>query len=197
MRPGPLALAVLLLGIAGPALAAPPAEDDSAAEIGLWQAVTARGLRSDYEGYLLLFPQGRFAALARLRLQDNGAGPVPAAPPAAPAAANLYRLEVVPPVATRGQPVTVRTQGFLPPALFDLVVVVRAGTPDFTPAGALDESQLAARSLAHLYDGEHAGIPLFPVPALAPGSYEVRYISRQYNPDGRNEVVARAGLTVR
>lgn len=189
----PLALAAVLLALAGPALAAGPAEDDTAAEIGLWQAVTARGLPSDYEGYLLLFPQGRFAALARLRLQ--GGSPPPA--PTPPAGVNLYRLEVMPAVAARGQAVTVRTHGFLPPALYDLVVVVRAGTPDFTPAGALDDAQMAAKSLAHLYDGEHAGIPLFPIPALTPGSYEVRYVSRQYNPDGRNEVLARAGLTVR
>ena len=187
----PLALAALLLILGGPTLAAGPAEDDTAAEIALWQAVTARSLPSDYEGYLLLFPKGRFAALARLRLQGTLPAPLP------PALPEMYRLDVMPPVASRGQAVTVRTHGFLPPALYDLIVVVRAGAPDFTPAGTVDDAQVAAKSLAHLYDGEHAGIPLFPLPALAPGSYEVRYVSRQYNPAGRNEVLARAGLTVR
>ena len=182
-----LAAAVaLLLVAAGP----PPPADDAAAEIGLWQAVTARNLRTDYEGYLLLFPNGRFAGLARLRIQD--AAPPPTPPPPV-ADVSLYHLDVTPQAAP-GQPVTVRCRGFLPAALFDLVVVVRAGTPDLTAAGALDESQLLVKGLAKLYDVEGAGIG---IPALPPGAYEVRYVSRQYNPGGRAEVMARAPILFR
>ena len=184
----------LLAAFAGPAAA----EDDTAAEIGLWKAVTAHGLKSDYEGYLLLFPDGRFAPLARVRIAQfngNGNGPVrPLAPPVPPLGdINLYRLDVLPAVAARGQPVVVRCRGFLPAALFDLLVVVRGGAPDFAPDGTPDESQFLVKGLAHLYEIERAGVV---IPALPPGAYEVRYLSRQYNSDGRMEVMARAGLTV-
>ena len=198
-----LALAAALWLTSGPAPVMAAPEDGGPAEISLWQAVTARGSRADYEGYLLLFPNGRFASLARVRLQAMGpgqaagptAGPgaVPA-PPALPAPEfTLYHIDVTPAVAARGQPVTVRCRGFLPPALFDLIVVVRAGAPDLTAAGTPDESQMVVKGLAHLYEIERAGVG---IPALPPGAYEVRYFSRQYNPEGRMEVMARSGLTI-
>lgn len=181
------------------AVATPVAAQDDQAEIALWRAVTARGLRSDYEGYLLLFPKGQFAALARLRIgQADGQAPAPTPPqsaahrPQGTGDAGLYRLDVYPPVAMRGQPIIVRGIGFLPPALYDLVLVVRAGAPDFSPAGAVDEGTVAARFLAHLVNFRDGFSPL-PLPA---GSYEVRYVSRQYNPEGRQEVMARAPLTI-
>lgn len=177
----------LLAALAGPAAA----EDDPAAEIGLWKAVTARGLKSDYEGYLLLFPSGRFAPLARVRIAQFDAG-APSA--AAPGDFNLYHLDVVPPVAVRGQQVTVRCRGFGPPALYDLLVVVRSGAPDVGPDGTMDPGQAVFQRLAATYDLEREGIGLVMLPA---GAYEVRYMSRQYNPQGRMEVMARSGLTVR
>lgn len=183
----------LLAALAGPAAA----EDDTAAEIGLWKAVTSRGLKSDYEGYLLLFPSGRFAPLARVRIaQMNGNGlPAPATtPPPPPGDFNLYHLDVTPPVAARGQQVTVRCRGFGPPALYDLLVVVRAGAPDLGPDGGADPGQAVFQRLAATYDLERETIDLVMLPA---GAYEVRYLSRQYNPQGRMEVMARAGLTVR
>ncbi len=96
-------------------------------------------------------------------------------------------------MAGQGQPVTVRCRGFLPPALFDLIVVVRAGAPDLSPDGTPDDKQILVKGLAHLFDVERAGIG---IPALPAGAYEVRYLSRQYNPDGRMKVMARSGLTI-
>jgi len=170
------------------------AEDDTAAEIGLWKAVTARGLKSDYEGYLFLFPSGRFAPLARVRIAQMTADAPPAPPAPAAGDFNLYHLDVVPPVAARGQQVTVRCRGFGPPAMYDVVVVVRAGAPDGGPDGAVDPGQVLFQRLAATYDLEREGIGLVMLPA---GAYEVRYMSRQYNPQGRMEVMARSGLTVR
>lgn len=170
------------------------AQDDPAAEIGLWKAVTARGLKSDYEGYLLLFPSGRFAPLARVRIVQLDGSTSPAPPAPAAGDFSLYHLDVVPPVAARGQQVTVRCRGFGPPAMYDLVVVVRAGAPDAGPDGAVDPAQAVFQRLAATYDLEHEGIGLVMLPA---GAYEVRYMSRQYNPQGRMEVMARSGLTVR
>jgi hypothetical protein len=76
-----LSLAALLL--AAPALgqSLPGATDPG--EIEMWKAITARGLKSDYEGYLILYPQGRFAPLARLRAGQAPVG-APAPPPVAP-----------------------------------------------------------------------------------------------------------------
>ena len=190
------ALAAVLLGAPLLTIVVRPAaaQDDTAAEIGLWKAVTARGLKSDYEGYLLLFPSGRFAPLARVRIaqMDGGATPVPPSP--ATGDFNLYHLDVMPPVAARGQQVTVRCRGFGPPAMYDLLVVVRAGASDVGPDGAMDPAQAMFQRLAATYDLEHEGIGLVMLPA---GAYEVRYMSRQYNPQGRMEVMARSGLTVR
>ena len=180
----------LLAVLAHPAAA----EDDTAAEIGLWKAVTGRGLKSDYEGYLLLFPNGRFAPLARVRLAQLDKGAPPAAPAAPPGDFNLYHLDVTPAAAARGQQVTVRCRGFGPPALYDTVVVVRAGAPDTGADGGVDQGQVIFQRLAATYDLEREGIELVMLPA---GAYEVRYMSRQYNPQGRMEVMARAGLTVR
>lgn len=174
------------------------AEDDTAMEIGLWKAVTARGLKSDYEDYLRFFPSGRFAPLAQVRLAQLDKGAPPAAPPGSPAAPpgdfNLYHLDVAPSVAARGQQVTVRCRSFGPPALYDTVVVVGIGAPDTGPDGGLDQRQVIFQRLAATYDLEREGIELVMLPA---GAYEVRYMSRQYNPQGRMEVMARAGLTVR
>lgn len=187
-RIGGLAAVLLLALLAGAPL--PAAAQNDQAEISLWQAVTARGLRSDYEAYLKLYPAGRFAPLARVRMDSLAPSAPP--PPVPPGDFTLYHLDVTPAVAAAGQPVVVRCRGFLPAALFDLIVVVRAGAPDFAADGTPDNKQMLVKGLAHLFEIERAGIG---IPALPPGVYEVRYLSRQYNPDGRMEVMARASLT--
>jgi hypothetical protein len=76
--------ALLLLAVAvSPAWAQSQAGSgaDSAAEIELWKAITARGLQSDYAGYLVLYPNGRFAPLARIRAGQPGGPSTPASPP--------------------------------------------------------------------------------------------------------------------
>lgn len=196
------ALAALLLA-AAPGRSQPPPSSPTAsvgeAEIYVWKRATTSGKLADYQDYLRFYPDGRYAGLAQLRVQAGGSAPqagtaaavpppVPVRPYALPPELSLYHLDVTPLVAAAGQPVTVRTRGFMAPALFDLVVLVPAGARDFTPDGALDESQFRVKGLANLYDFT-AGVQ---IPAQPAGAYEVRYISRTYNPDGRLEVVARA-----
>jgi len=159
--------------------------DDGSAEIGLWKAIQNSKDPSDYRGYLLLFPNGRFAPLARLR----AGGKLNGEPDA------MYRLEVTPATTLAGYPVQLKCVGFLSPALFDWIVVVPAGTADFDP-GSRDPGQprpLFAR-LAPTVDCGGAGLSL---PAQAPGAYEARYVSRAYNSEGKSEVVARVSYFVR
>jgi uncharacterized caspase-like protein len=76
------------------AAAPPPAAggfDERHIELALWQAADKSGVAADYEEYLKAYPQGRFAGMARNRLEALKGKPdgAPAAPPAtaAPAAA--------------------------------------------------------------------------------------------------------------
>lgn len=103
-------------------------------------------------------------------------------------------LDVTPGVVGMGETVTVRCRGLMAPALYDQLVVVRKGTPDFDSSGAVDEKQFYWRGLPNLYDCAGAGITL---PIFMKGSYEVRYLSRQYNPGGAMQVVARAEFVYR
>ncbi len=186
-----LALAALALAALGllTLLNAAPARaqaDDGSAEISLWKAIQNSKNPSDYRGYLLLFPNGRFAPLARLRaggtLQNTG-------PDA------IYRLEATPGTTLPGYPVQLKCIGFLAPALFDWIVVVQAGTPDFDPGSrAPGQPQALFARLAPTVDCAGAGLSL---PPQGSGAYEARYVSRAYNPEGRSEVVARVSYFVR
>ena len=59
----------------------------------LWQAIQNSKDPSDYRGYLLLFPNGRFAPLARLRAGGNLQNTEPTA---------TQRLEATPSTALTG-----------------------------------------------------------------------------------------------
>ena len=79
--------------------------------------------------------------------------------------------------------------------MYDWIVVVPAGTPDFDPGARVPgQPQPLFARLAPTVDCGGAGLSLPPAP---PGAYEARYVSRAYNPDGRSEVVARVGYFVR
>lgn len=198
-----VAASSILLLILGDAAVGQSFPDDDTAEVALWQTVQNSTRASDFQGFLLLYPRGRLSNLARLRLarlggaqtQAGAVEPADADADAEPAATpQLYHIDVSPNVVTMGQTVTVKCRGFMAPALYDRIVVVPVGTPDFTAAGKVDERRLLWNGLANLYDCSGAGIGL---PMMMKGSYEVRYVSRQYNPDGRLEVVARSGFVNR
>jgi uncharacterized protein YgiM (DUF1202 family) len=52
-----------------PALA-PPASDGATVEVAFWQSIQNSGRAADFEEYLRQFPSGRFAGLARIRLDE-------------------------------------------------------------------------------------------------------------------------------
>jgi len=81
---------------------APPAtaQQTDPADLAFWQSIQAGGSPAEYAAYLQAFPNGRFAALARIRAGGQAApppsarptpvrpvGPLPTAPAAAPAPA--------------------------------------------------------------------------------------------------------------
>ena len=192
LLPRRVALISMVAGLAGltmgpwSALAQQP--DITGAEIALWKVVVKSRDPADYTAFLLLFPEGHFSALARIKLAKLQGAPPPAG---APDVTDIYHLDITPKVAFMGQNVTVKCRGFAAPALYDRIVVVKAGDPDFDGAGKVDEKRLYWNGLPNLYDCAGTGIAL---PMMMKGSYEVRYISRQYNPDGELQVVARSGF---
>ena len=191
------AILALLLGTALPAQAQQPMPDDDDAEVVAWQTVKDSRNPKDLQTFLLLYPRGKLSSLARIKLARLGGHAVAQADPvedAAPALPVLYHLDVSPGVVGMGQTVTVKCRGFMAPALYDHLVVARVGAPDFDPSGKLDRGSLLWDGLVNLYDCAGTGIQL---PMMMKGSYEVRYVSRQYNPDGSKEVVARSGFVYR
>lgn len=66
-----------------PGVAAPPSE---ALDLAFWTSIQNSRDPRDYEAYLLTYPQGRFAALARIRIEQlrTAAAPTPPATPPAP-----------------------------------------------------------------------------------------------------------------
>jgi len=71
-------LGLVLALAAGPALAQ-SAGSPVDAELLFWQSMLSRTEKADYQAYLKSYPEGRFAALAKLRLAAAGAGGKPAA----------------------------------------------------------------------------------------------------------------------
>ena len=190
-----MALAAALAAISLPGARA---EETDPADIAFWQSIQGSTNSAEYKAYLEAFPNGRFAAIARLRSAQGAA--LPAAPAAQPplataaveAAAGPSEKILVAPVSRVGQAVTFTCQNFPEPSSFDQLVVVPAGTPDIDPGRARDETKIVWMDFAQ----RCAAAPVKGGP-FAPGAYEVRYVTRLYNNDGRLEVHARSPFSVR
>lgn len=182
MRTSVPAVVALVLSIAvAPASSQPSAPDQqSDIEIGLWHAAEQGRDGAGYRSYLMLFPNGRFATLARLRAGDQTPPPDPSSP---------YRLTAVPYVAANGTPTHIVCTGFGAPALFDYLVVVPSGAPDFDPA--TEHGSSLYTTLPNIQPCDGAGLVL---PVMPAGSYEARYLSRSSTPDGSLKVLARVGF---
>jgi hypothetical protein len=182
MRISWLAVAAwLLAGLPPPALAQPAAPgNNTETEIMFWNVAQHSEGLAGYRSYLMLFPDGKFAALAKLRAGDQTPPPDPLSP---------YRLTASPYVAPNSTPTHIICTGFGAPALFDYLVVVPAGAPDFDPA--TDGKQALYTDLPNIRPCTGTGLQLPVTPA---GSYEARYISRSSTPDGSLKVLARAGF---
>lgn len=137
----------------------------------------------------------------------NGA---PAAPRPAPAPAaapepdltpepETWTITANPLVARVGNQITLALKGFPKATTYDLLIVVPAGTPDLDPMSQSQggDMKILDRTYAsNLMDGS-GNETTWKVGPHAPGRYEVRWMTRLFNDDGRLEVKARAPIAWR
>ena len=189
MRPGTVGAALLVAALATGALAA-----DDPADIAFWTSVRNSANAAELQAYIDAFPDGKFVALARIRLRELTKGlatPAPRAPASNPVAATPAATAVaVAPVQTRFRlvdPVVVDVDArALASGSNHRLAVVPAGMPDAIadPAGFVRDSMAIPPSRTRVS-----------LPITAPGHNEVRlYYVPQFG--SAFVVAARAGIEV-
>jgi hypothetical protein len=175
-----------------------------AAEIAFWQSVDGTKDPREYQMYLDIYPNGAFAAIAKSRLASAAApGAAPAAPaapsadPAAEAAADpsAPALTISPPSGRVGQMFTIGCQNLPENGQFDVIIVVRAGTPVLPPdanSGQMKVLTSAYTANCKAYNNNLTGFGPY-----APGNYEARFMSKLYNDDHKFEMIAKVAFSVR
>lgn len=192
------------------ALAAPGAWAQDSADLVFWQSIQASKNPAEFQLYLQTYPNGRFAGLARVKLDELAKGPAPApgpaptpvagpnVPPAPPVLDDLPSpsLAVTPPAGRVGQRFTIACVNFpdLTSANYDKLVVVPAGTPVMSPISDFQQSKILWSEYAR-----NCGIQAVQAGPFAPGAYEVRWMTTLYNNDPvtRYELKAKAAFTIR
>lgn len=108
---------------AAPLAAAAPPSAELAVELAFWDAVKDSRSAADYRAYLEQYPQGRFAALARVRAQAAPeAAAAPAVPVAQPAPGGLVRWKVGQAERSLDVGAAVSTQALSPEGLYLVAV---------------------------------------------------------------------------
>lgn len=171
-------------------------------DLAFWQSIQTSKTADEYGAYLQSYPNGRFAELARLRVQQLGGtartagsqpmpGPVPG--PVADAGSDPS-LRIVPPGGRVGQRFRVNCVNFPQENSYDKIVIVPAGTPVMDPTQNRDQSGV----LWSVY-GSSCGGPGTEAGPFAPGAYEVRWMTTLYNNEYpiRYEMKAMTAFTVR
>lgn len=192
------------------------AEDNG--DLVFWQSIQNSTNPAEYQAYLDAFPNGRFRALALLRLKHPpapAAVPAAAAPAIAPAPApnptavgvpapapapeqpnivgdGANKVVVQPTTARVGQKIKVSFSNFPDPNK-DILVVVHAGTPDFDPTRR--PADLKVLYEGYIYNKD--SLRDVQIGPFAPGNYEARYLTTLYNNDGKYEASARTMFSVR
>ena len=189
---------VLMTGL----LAAPVAmAQDDPADLGLWQMATHENTPAGYDIYLQVFPNGKFAALARIRSQqvaqpDPAPIPMPTPEPMpapAPDADAAPQFSVTPPVVHVGQRFTVDCSTLPSGGRFDTIIAVPAGSPPNQAQGMTQGIQM--EYLANCQAGNNNGT--FLLGPLPPGRWEFRWMTSLYNLDNRSEMKAKVDVVVR
>ncbi len=173
-----------------------------AAEIAFWQSVDGTKDPREYQMYLDAYPNGAFAAIAKSRLASGAApAPIPApvpqpeptaepvADPSAPA------LTISPPGGHVGQMFTVGCQNLPENGRFDVIIVVRAGTPVLPPDA--NSAQMKVLTSAYTANCKAYNNNLTGFGPYAPGNYEARFMSQLYNDDHKYEMIAKVAFAVR
>jgi len=169
-------------------------------DLAFWQSIQSSKSAGEYGAYLQSYPNGRFAELARLRIQQLGGdtqtpGPRPVPVPVpVPDAGPDPSIRIAPPGGRVGQRFNVTCVNFPQENSYDKLVIVPAGTPVVDPA----ENRERSGVLWSTYGSScgNAGTEAGP---FAPGAYEVRWMSTLYNNDrpARYELKAMTAFTVR
>jgi hypothetical protein len=195
-----MAGAVLACGLLVGAAQAQPMTDP--ADLTFWQSIQNSTNPDEFVAYLQAFPNGRFAALARLRAGQGAAPPPASGPAAAPAAtpgpvaddtANDYKITITPAAGRVGQQFT-PSCGTVPfGTTYDQLVIVPAGTPVTQPGTATETSRVLWMSYTPQCTNLAKAGP------FAPGAYELRWMTSLFNNDSpkRYELKAKAPFTVR
>jgi hypothetical protein len=203
-------LAVPLLAAAP--LLTPGSAQAQDADLAFWQSIQNSTNPEEYRAYLRAFPNGRFAELAKIRIErppvaapaaapaPGGVGQAPAAPETEPPPdeAVAEKIVVDPLVAHVGQQVTFTCQNINDPDPqypgYDRLVVVAAGTPDFDP----NRTQAGIRIIWEDYMSniKRNGLVARGGP-FAPGRYEVRYYTTLYNNEHKLELRTKTPFSVR
>jgi hypothetical protein len=213
-----LRLAAVVLPLLLPAAAR--ADDDDAMDIEFWRAIQNSTVPAEYQAYLDAFPHGKFAKLAALRAHQAAPAAVPAplpttaiplpaaAPPArtAPAAQTAAaapaaaaddadtadgQIVLTPATPRVGQTIRATCENFPEPSTFDKLVVVPAGTPVMDPDKPADMTKVV--SFNYAVNCFRAPVTF---PPLAPGAYEIRFMTRLYSNAGVVEMHAMTAFRV-
>lgn len=209
-----IALVVALM-LGGSTIAA-RAQDDAAGDLAFWQSIQNSTNPAEYQAYLNAFPNGRFKALALLRLKNPPAptpgpapNPAPVPAPASVAGGNgteqpktaeqpeivgdgANKVVVQPTTGRVGQRFKVSFTNFPDPNR-DIFVVVRAGTPDFDPMHPPMDLKILYQDWIY----NKSSLTDRQIGPFAPGNYEARYLTMLYNNDNRYEASARTMFSVR
>lgn len=179
------------------------AQETDPADLAFWQAIQNSADPAEYKAYLEAFPKGKFATLARIRAAGTGAQVQPTRPdsmadlhPVVPRGKDVGQGEKIllnPAAARVGQQITITCEGFPQPTSYDKLIVVPSGTPDVDPDSG------SGSGIKVLWSNYASNCNAYANKAgpFAPGAYEIRFMTRLYNNDGRQEIATRTPFTVR
>lgn len=158
-------------------------------DLAFWDSIKSSTGPAEYREYLRAYPNGRFAALARLRAGDTTqGGPAPVADPPSD-----YSITIAPAAVRVGQQLTAGC-GNIPyaNASYDQLIIVPAGLTVVDPDRSYADILWSVGTL------QCVNSP-FKVGPFAPGAYEIRWMSKLFNNEKpiRYEVKAKVAFTIR
>ena len=197
----PLRRAIAMIVVALATFAQPHAAHAAAdaAEIAFWQSVDGTKDPREYQIYLNAYPNGAFVTIAKSRLAAGatpGPGPAPpVAPEPDPVDPSDPALTISPANGRVGQIFTIGCVNLPENGRFDVVIVVRAGSPVLPPDANAD--QMKVLTSGYVANCKPSNNNLTGFGPYAPGNYEARFMSRLYNDDHKFEMKAKVAFSVR
>ncbi|EHP38144.1 hypothetical protein OR16_38864 [Cupriavidus basilensis OR16] len=151
-----------------------PKDSDEQYELSFWDSIKNSNFASDYEAYLKAYPNGRFAPLARARIERlRAAGPQAGTPAERARAAGASSGQAaaqgtVTPPPTRAQSGKVQT----PPAALAPAATTASAPPASSPAPAAQRAAASGTVIVDIKPGEVKDCPACPVlHSLPAGSF--------------------------